>query len=245
MQILASRFIYPEEQENLVDILSAFRDTAIQLSFFKHQDFFKMEHNLIKEICDSLNISVLTVHAPTVDVFDSDFLKVIEQIKQVYKTTLITIHPQKGDRNLALVKLEQFASLLEESGVILAYENFPSSASKRKWICTPRQMHSSFNLPFLNLTFDTSHLDSPENCIEEFKAVADKVAVVHLSDVVCNMQHQPLGRGSVPYQEFLSYLHSIGFKGPVVIEYMQEYDEQLVEDTKKIATLFGCSNNHP
>lgn len=245
MQILASRFIYPEEQENLADILSAFRDTAIQLSFFKHQDFFKMEHNLIKEICSSLNISILTVHAPTVDVFDSDFLKVIEQIKQVYKTTLITIHPQKGDCSLALIKLEEFASVLEESRIILAYENFPSSASKRKWICKPREMHSSFNLPFLNLTFDTSHLDLPENCIEEFEAVADKVAVVHLSDVVQDKRHQPLGRGRVPYRQFLTHLRSIGFTGPVVIEYMQEYQEQLVEDVKRIGSLFGCGNNHP
>lgn len=100
MQILASRFIYSLEQKNLASVLSPFKDMAIQLSFFKHHDFYKMEHDSIKKICDSLSISIPTIHGPTVDIFDDDFLKVIEQIKQVYGVGLITIHPQKGNASL-------------------------------------------------------------------------------------------------------------------------------------------------
>jgi len=93
-------------------------------------------------------------------------------------------------------------------------------------------MHSKFDLSFLKLTFDTSHLDMPEKCIEKFDEVFDKVAVVHLSDCNSN-QHQPLGSGCVPYQEFLKHLQAVDFQGFVVLEYMPEYEERLIEDVKK------------
>lgn len=234
MQILASKFIYPEEQRNLAEVLSSFKEMGIQLSFFKHQDFFKMRHNFIKEVCDSLNINITTVHAPTVDVFDEDFLEVIEEIKRIYKTSLISIHPQKGELSLSLAKLKDYAKIFAELEVILAYENFPSIVGKRKWICTPSQMHSYFNLDFLKLTFDTSHLDSPSDCIQEMSEVFDKVAVIHLSDKDRAKEHLPLGSGCVPYQKFIEYLKRRRFSGPLVLEYMPEYEDRLIEDVKRL-----------
>lgn len=237
MQILASKFIYPEKQNNLTDALKPFKDTAAQLAFFKKSDFSRFNHQHIKDTCGSLNIDIPTIHAPTVDVFDDDFLDIIGKIRNLYGVKVISIHPQKGDCISAMNKLGEYAEALEDLDVILAYENFPSSVGKRKWIHLPKDMHERFELPFLKLTFDTSHLDNPENCIEEFDAVSDKVAVVHLSDYNQGKQHQPLGTGCVPYGEFVRHLKDMKFSGYVVLEYMEEFESKLVEDMRNFSVL--------
>jgi len=237
MQILASKFIYPPDQENLTEALKPFSNIGIQLSFFQKRDFLQMSHVSIKETCNSLSIEIPTVHAPTVDVFNHDFLKIMEEIKNSYNVNLITIHPQKGDSILAMAKLEEHAEAIENLNITLAYENFPFAIGKRKWICLPTEMHLRFNLPFLKLTFDTSHLDSPKDSIEEFDAVSDKVAVVHLSDNDGRKQHQPLGTGYVPYKQFIKHLKDMDFHGPVVIEYMPEYRDRLIEDVEKLMAI--------
>ena len=149
MQILASKFIYPSERENLTEALKPFRNMGIQLSFFKKGDFLRMNHVLIKEVCDSFGIEIPTVHAPTVDVFNHDFLKIIGEIKNVYNVNLITIHPQKGENISAISKLEEYAKAIKDLNITLAYENFPSSVGKRKWIYLPKEMSLKFDLPFL------------------------------------------------------------------------------------------------
>lgn len=237
MQIVASKFIYPEDQNNLREALKPFKDTAVQLAFFKKSDFGQLNHQHIKDACASLNIDVPTVHAPTIDVFDDEFLEVIGKIKNIYGVNIVSIHPQKGDFNLAMNKLGEYAEVIRDLGVILAYENFPSSAGKKKWINLPIDMHDKFKLPFLKLTFDTSHLDNPENCIEEFDAVCDKVVVVHLSDYNKGKQHQPLGTGCVPYEPFVRYLKEKKFDGFVVLEYMGEFEGKLVGDTRRIREI--------
>ena len=235
MQILASKFIYLEEQKNLTEVLKPFKNMAVQLAFFHRRDFLQMNHKHIREVCTSLNIDIPTVHAPTVDVFNEEFLEIIGRIRDIYDVKVISIHPQKGDIGMALAKLEEYATELED--FTLAYENFPSPSGKRKWIHLPSEMYQKFELPFLKLTFDTSHLDNPDDCIEEFGGVSDKVAVVHLSDYNKGKQHQPLGAGCVPYEKFVRHLKEMNFLGFVVLEYMEEFEGRLIDDVRKFAYL--------
>jgi len=235
MQILASKFIYLKDESNLKEALFSFKDISIQLAFFQRRDFLKIDHNFIKQICNSINIEIPTVHAPTTDIFDVDFLETLKLIKEIYKIRVISIHPQKGDLSLALAKLEEYSSQIKDLNLILAYENFPSKVERRKWINSPADMYSKFNLPFLKLTFDTSHLDEPSNCIKEIERVYDKVAIVHLSDNNSKRQHLPLGEGLVPYEEFLRYLKEKGFKGFVVLEYLPEFQDRLIEDLRRVS----------
>lgn len=239
MQILASKFLYPKDLPNLKDVLAPFKDMSIQVSFFQRRDFLLIDHEHIKEVCNSLNISIPAVHAPTVDVFHQEFLETINRIKEVYGVGIITIHPQKGESIEAMKKFEEYAKAIEDLQVTLAYENFPSYTAKRKWINQPAEMHSKFNLPFLALTFDTSHLDEPANCVEEFDKVSEKVVIVHLSDVSEGKEHLPLGMGCVPYKKFFNHLKTKNFSGFVVIEYMEEFEGKLIEDAKKLAVEFG------
>lgn len=243
MKILASKFLYPKDLPNLENVLSPFEITPIQLSFFLRKEFFQMKHRHIKEACNSLDIEIPTVHAPTVDVFHQEFLDIMRVIREVYQVGIITIHPQKGESNEAMKKLEEYAKVIEDLGIVLAYENFPSYTAKRKWITQPAEMHSKFNLPFLKLTFDTSHLDSPSNCVEEFDKVSEKVAVVHLSDASEGKEHLPLGTGCVPYEKFLRHLQAQNFQGYVVIEYMEKFESKLIQDTKELTEKFFTRDN--
>ncbi len=237
MQILASKFIYSKDKGNLKEVLLPFKDLPIQLAFFQRRDFSEAEHDLIKEICKSLNIEIPTVHAPIIDVFDPDFLKVIESIKKIYQIKIISIHPQRGEIESALAKLREYSSIIESLNLILAYENFGSSVAKRKWINSPYQMYLKFDLPFLKITFDTSHLDSPSDCIEEFDRVSDKVETIHLSDRTLKRQHLPLGEGLLPYKEFLNHLKEKEFGGFLVLEYLDEFQDRLIEDLKRVSSF--------
>lgn len=237
MQILASKFIYPKDVKNLKDIFLPFQKLSLQLAFFQRKDFLKLDHSEIKDIYESLNIKVLTIHAPTTDVFDEEFLEIVESIKKIYKVKVISIHPQRGDTNSALAKLEEYEDFFRSLDIILAYENFPSPVSKRKWIYLPQDMYSKFNLPFLKLTFDTSHLDSPSECVKELNSVYDKVEVIHLSDRDSKKQHLPLGEGILPYKQFLNFLKEKDFKGFVVLEYLEEFKARLIEDLKRVSRL--------
>lgn len=237
MQILASKFIYPKDESSLKENLLPFRDIPLQLAFFKKSDFLKLNHPFIKEVCDSLNIQIPTIHAPTTDVFDSDFLKIIELIKKIYKIKIISIHPQKGNISLALAKLEEYSSVIRDLDLILAYENFPTWVGKRKWINSSQDMYLKFKLPFLRLTFDISHLDNPSNCIKEIDKVFDKVEIIHLSDNNLKKQHLPLGEGTIPYEEFLKYLKERSFSGYIVLEYLSEFEFKLYPDLEKVLKL--------
>lgn len=233
MQLSASKFIYPSNLTNLIDTLLPFSGFPIQLAFFQRRDFLTMEHKKIKDCCDELKIDIISVHFPTVDVFHDDFLDTLKIIHQTYNVNIITIHPQKCEREIALGLLRKYAQQISDRHIVLAYENFPAFTANRKWINSVKDMYTLFDLPFLRITFDTSHLDKPNQAFDELQSVIDKVAVVHLSDKKDKKGHLPIGYGAVPAREILRYLDSIKFSGPVVLEYLSKYTTQLIDDIKK------------
>lgn len=240
MNLLVSKFLYPVYIPDLEKVLSPFKNLKIQLAFFKKEDFFKFNHKDIVEICNCLNIRVSTIHAPCVDVFDRDFLEILKIIKEIYRINLLTIHPQKGDCKTALEKLTELSSVIEEMNMVLAYENFPKDALKRKWIALAGDMYKKFNLPFLKITFDTAHLDEPKDCMDELENIFDKTAVIHLSDKNLKHRHLPLGEGILPYKELLDYLKRKNYSGFLVLEYLDEFQDRLIEDFKIISRILEC-----
>lgn len=237
MKLLVSKFLYPD-YTNLKEVLFPFRDLNIQLAFFKKKDFFKFDHKNIIDICNSLNIKIPIIHAPCIDIFDEEFLKILEFIKDIYKIKLITIHPQEGDAKSALKKLEELGPTIKRLDLILAYENFPKTTQKRKWVNLPKDMYEKFNLPFLKITFDTAHLDEPANCLNELGQIFDKVEVIHLSDKNSKFHHLPLGEGILPYKKLLDYLKEKNYNGFLVLEYLDEFQDKLIRDFKEISKIF-------
>ncbi|MEM2925816.1 MAG: TIM barrel protein [Methanocellales archaeon] len=191
---------------------------------------------MLKQSLRELNIKVCSVHAPTIDVFDEDFLDVLRFIKREYEVELISLHPQRGNRELAMAKLSELAGEINEIGVILAYENFPSSSYK--WIARARDMYSAFNMPFLKLTYDTSHAEV-ENSLSEVEFCLRKIEAIHLSDQIKGDEHLPIGTGRYPVFELLSLLKVKQYSGCIVLEYMPWYEELLREDVKKVEAFLS------
>ncbi|MEM2925050.1 MAG: sugar phosphate isomerase/epimerase family protein [Methanocellales archaeon] len=224
--VLASKFIYSNDYD-----LSNLAELKIQLSFYKKKQFFSIDHHQLKQRLKELDIEICSVHAPTIDVFDEDFLEVLRFIKNEYGVQLISIHPQRGDREKALARLGELAEDIIDLGVILAYENFPRSSNK--WIASARDMFNTFNMQFLKLTYDTSHA-IVEDSLSEVELCLSKIEIIHLSDQIKGDEHLPIGMGVYPVGELLSLLKRKQYSGYIVLEYMPWYEKLLREDVKKI-----------
>ncbi|MCX7661550.1 MAG: sugar phosphate isomerase/epimerase [Candidatus Omnitrophica bacterium] len=237
MEILVSKFIYPKDLACIEKTFSHYKNINLQLAFFSRKDFLFLDHKKIKKVCDDLNINIPTVHAPCVDVFDNQFLEILSLIKKIYNVKVISIHPQRGERTEALKRLKEISFLIKELDLILAYENFPQKLSFRKWICLVQEMYNFFDLDFLKITFDTSHLDNTQEVISEFRKAKDRIQVIHLSDKNNNQTHLPLGEGNLCYQAFLDYLKEIEFKGFLVLEYLNTYENKLIKDYFRLKSV--------
>jgi sugar phosphate isomerase/epimerase len=226
MKVLASKFVYSNDYD-----FSNFADLGIQLSFYKKKQFFSIDHCKLRQKLEELNIKVFSVHAPTIDVLDEEFLDVLKFIKEEYEVDLISIHPQRGNKEMALAKFKELTREIVEIGVTLAYENF--SMESNKWIASARDMYSAFNEHFLKLTYDTSHADV-ESSLNEVELCLSKIEVIHLSDQIKGDEHLPIGAGKYPVFELLSLLKAKQYSGYIVLEYMPWYEKQLRGDIEKV-----------
>lgn len=223
MKILCSKYIYPKDKENLDKIFQRYKGIDLQLSFFHHKDFFDFDHKKILRLVKKYKINIKSVHVPTTDVFYDDFFLILEAIKKLYNVKILTIHPQRFDRKDVLQLLDKYSEKIKNLKIILAYEIFPH---KRKWISFAKDMYKAFDKEFLKITYDTSHTRA-EDIMEELKSVIDKVAIIHLSSYINGKEHQPINQNCV---EIVKYLKSINFKGFIVLEYMQEFEDKLIKD---------------
>jgi len=182
MQVLASKYIYPKDQKNLEVNFLSFNNLKVQLSFFQKRVFkFKSSENE-RDLRFVKYRNSYTVYASTLDVFDREFIALFNLIKKIYNVKIITIHPQKGDFNLAFKKFKDLPDEIKSLDLILAYENFPSNTVNRKWIYDAKDMYDSFNFSFLKITFDIAYFDNSKDCISKLNEVYDKVKIIHLSD---------------------------------------------------------------
>ncbi|MEW6069198.1 MAG: TIM barrel protein [Candidatus Thermoplasmatota archaeon] len=235
MNLLISKFIYPEDMDRIEQVLKSFSDLAIQLAFFKRADFMNFDHLKIKECASQLNISIPIIHAPTCDVFHENFINILKTIKEIYKVKIISIHPQRGVVEEALKKLEELKNKILALDIILAYENFyPTKHAKEKWIYLPEDMYERFASPNLKITYDCAHTLVDDNTLEKFEKILDKVEVVHLSNRSGGREHLPIEQGEFPIFGLLDILSRKNFQGYIVLEYMPEYEFKLFEDLEKV-----------
>jgi sugar phosphate isomerase/epimerase len=181
------------------------------------------------------NIKVLTVHAPTVDVFHENFITILETIRKIYGINVITIHPQKGTKEDALQKLAQYYCMFREMGITLAYENFyPSRKTSAKWILLPEDMFTCFQHTDLKITYDCAHAVVNDDTLTVFSKIISKIAVIHLSNQKSGAQHLPIDDGIYPIYDLLDLLYKSKYNGYVVLEYHPDYEKRLAADAQKV-----------
>lgn len=108
--------------------------------------------------------------------------------------------------------LAEYAKQLE---AVIAVENLPRT-------CLGRDSRDIVELlsahPELRCCYDTNHLLS-ENAADFIRAVGDKIITTHVSDYdFLNERHWLPGEGKVNWQEIISALREVGFKGPWLYE---------------------------
>ena len=134
------------------------------------------------------------------------------------------VHPSaepidETDRAQRLETAKQsFAALAEyakQFEAVIAVENLPRT-------CLGRDSRDIVELlsahPDLRCCYDTNHLLS-ENAADFIRAVGDKIITTHVSDYdFLNERHWLPGEGKVNWQEIISALREVGFKGPWLYE---------------------------
>lgn len=238
MEVLVSRFVDDPGLD-----LRPFEGTAMQLAFYQRKVFHSIDHRALSARLKEAGISVRSVHAPAADVYHrkgEEFLSVLRTIKEAYGVEVITVHPQKGDKESALSHFRELEGEISSLGVILAYETFEKETMNVKWVSQVEEMHRCFDAfayPFLRVTYDFTH-SSYEESVEEVAANNSRIQVVHLSDALRDRpldpnerhQHLPLGYGDYRVLEFLELLKRIGYGHFVVLEYHPEYEGLLKGD---------------
>lgn len=242
MEVLVSLFVSDENMD-----LTDYKDTKMQLAFFKRKTFWNFDHEkFLKRLIEN-NIIVKSIHAPAADVYhqaNDEFINTLEKIKKIYNINIITIHPQRGDKRQAKSNYKKLEQKIKDLNIILAYETFEEEAVNRKWISQLEDMHKYFDVlkySFLGITYDFTH-STYEKSIDEVKKYNQKIKVIHLSDALRNRpldmnefhQHLPLGSGDYKVVEFLDLLLDIKYKSFIVIEYHAEYSHLLKQDSEAL-----------
>ena len=128
MQILCSQFIDPGRDHE--ETFKKYHSLDMQLSFFYRHEFFDFDHDKVLNIIKKNKINIKSVHAPTTEIYSKDFFPILETIKEKYKVKIITIHPQKGDKEEVLKLFNENSEKIKKLEIILAYEIFPKKKKK-------------------------------------------------------------------------------------------------------------------
>jgi sugar phosphate isomerase/epimerase len=155
-------------------------------------------------------------------------------IAQALNCRLVVAHPT----NTRLVDVEQkIASavdpLLAQAGITLCWETF---GSQRRFLsgiegiaafCRGRSHHAA--------CYDTSHLHRPlAEVLVDITSYADCIRCFHLSNrgTQEEQQHLPLRdpQGVLDFEEILAAIARSGFSGPLTLEYLPQFHEQLGAD---------------
>lgn len=247
MKILASHFV---DTEN--DDLEHIRGLEIQLAFYKRQTFRNFNHQYFLKRLQEHCISVASVHAPAADIYHShgdEFMNTLRTIREEYGVSIITVHPQRGQRRHAKNEYRKIEEKIKDLGLIIAYETFEEVHEERKWITQVDDMHRYFDalkFPFLGVTYDFTHSNASKN-LKEISAYNHRIYAIHLSDARSDMpldpnekhQHLPLGVGNYPVIEFLDTLEKIKYEHLLILEYLPWYRHLLIKDAELLSQFIA------
>jgi sugar phosphate isomerase/epimerase len=247
VEVLVSRFVEDQDMD-----LKPFAGAAMQIAFFKRKTFGSIDHRRFHARLRDHGISVRSVHAPAADIMHragDEFMTTLRTIVDAYGVSVITVHPQKGNKTGARSHLQELEEEILKLGVVLAYETFEKEMIDVKWVSQVQEMHrcfDAFEYPFLQVTYDFTHSTYEEN-IEEVELYNERIQVIHLSDALRDKrvdpneyhQHLPLGLGDYRVLEFLELLQRLRYRHFIVIEYHPRYDGYLRADAAAVESFFG------
>jgi sugar phosphate isomerase/epimerase len=186
----------------------------------------------------SLPLEATSIHMAQARIVEFDaFVRVLRQtlaIAQALDCSLVVAHPTNA--RLAQVEPKIAAvidPLLAQAGVTLCWETF---SGRRRFLsgiegiaafCRGRKGHAA--------CYDTAHLHKPQaEVLADVLAYGDCICCFHLSNRVAGgrRQHLPLRHpeGILDFEEVLTGIARSGYSGPLTLEYLPEFHDQLLAD---------------
>lgn len=206
-----------------------YEGVPVQLGFFDPHSFFDLDHEHLKSVCDEWDVTVRSVHAPTVDVFNEEvFFEMLGIVRDVYGVDNVTLHPGRDNPIQAFEFFDENGEAVEEIGVDLMYENFDDNAPNKRWL--PRAENIITAPPEqVDLTYDTSHVGLRTNVLRDLRKAkeAGRLGMVHLSDRTKDEKHLPVHQGDHDMESIVDFL--CGSEVFVCLEYIGR-EERLIAD---------------
>ena len=187
----------------------------------------------IAEKIKSYKATVIGIHAVQAPITNEKFKiwgKEIADFAKALRVRTVTLHPNninkdEGAQKKALENLEYFTGLYNDE-VVFCIETFEG---KRR-VFTPDEAVAS-NLP---ITLDTSHILDEKTIWRLLNGYKQNIKNVHLSAKEVNKQHLPIDAFC---KEIVSYLIASKWDGNVVLEYLFEFHDRMLNDLELLKAM--------
>lgn len=244
------RAAFPEDGSyDWLDALATYeRVGAVEVAFYRPQPF--LERVAVEDVVAPL--STMSLHATSVHMaqarigqFD-EFLAVLHKtipIAHALNCRLIVAHPT----NSRLADVEQkivgaVDPLLAKAGITLCWETF---AGRRRFLSGIEGIAAFCrNRPHHAACYDTSHLHKPQaGVLADIASYVSCIRCFHLSNrgPQSEQQHLPLRhpQGVLDFEATLAAIVESGFSGPLTLEYLPQFHDQLVADALWVQTVLN------
>lgn len=232
---------------NWHDALASYeRVGAVEVAFYRPQLF--LERVAVKYLVapfSTLSLRATSIHMAQACIGQFDeFLAVLHKtipIAQALNCRLIVAHPT----NARLADVEQkivgaVDPLLAQVDITLCWETF---ASRRRFLsgiegvaafCRGRPHHAA--------CYDTSHLHKPQaEVLADIASYLGCIRCFHLSNrgPQKGQQHLPLRypQSVLDFEEIVAAIAGSGFSGPLTLEYLPQFHDQLIADGVWVQTV--------
>ncbi|MBN1954380.1 MAG: sugar phosphate isomerase/epimerase [Anaerolineae bacterium] len=238
---VAVRAAYPEQGHyDWAQSLAVFQPVGfVEVAFYRPELFLdQVQLEDVAAPFSSLDVTATSIHMAQARVGDiRTFAAVLRKtitLAQRLACPLIVVHPTKGRLTEVGPQVEAYIQpLLADSGVVLCWETFEGKHRFLAGIegiaafCAGRLHHAA--------CYDTSHLHKPQDeLLVDIARYGRPIRVYHLSNRGPGpmQQHLPLRdpAGVLDFRQVLEAIARSDFSGPLVLEYLHPYHDQLVPD---------------
>ncbi len=208
----------------------------IEVALPYYWDIYEPIRGYLAEIAEKIKsyramvIGIHSVQAPLTNEKFKIWGKEIADFAKAFSVRTVTLHPNNVNKNesaqkKALENLEYLTSLYNKE-VVFCIETFEG---KRR-VFTPDET-VAFNLP---MTLDISHIQNDEKVWRLLKGYKGNILNVHLSARDGEKQHLPIDGFC---KEVVRYLIDNKWEGNVILEYLFEFHEQLLNDLELLKAM--------
>jgi len=211
-------------------------DAPVELALPYYWDIYEPVRGHLRGVADKIrafHVEVLSIHAVQAPITDERFMvwgKEIADFASMINVKTITLHPNNVNKDKvvqekALKNLEYLADLCKNE-IIFCIETF---TGKRR-VFTPDEI-VEFNLP---MTLDTTHIKDDKRIWHLLRNYRNNIMNVHLSAKEEGKQHLPIDSFC---KEVVSFLIQNKWGGNVILEYLFEFHDQMLNDLKLLKAM--------